>query len=210
MLLAGFEPAILASGGKQALALGRYCPLVQWFWNLFCGRSFKIIIHIPRKPFPRGVGGWGGGGGCINIKHMCMTRLLLAHGDYFNIFQLPDKNSRGVSRYIYDFCGISKYSPIYSTIYALYSSPNIIWVIKSRRLRWAGNVVCMWAREDSYRVWVGKPEGRRPLERSRRRWEDNIKIGRRQVGWGMDWIDLAQDRNRWRAVVNAVMNLRVL
>ena len=57
---------------------------------------------------------------------------------------------------------------------------------------------------------VGKPEGRRPLGRPRRRWEDNIKMDLREVGWGMDWIDLAQDRNWWWAFVNAVMNLRVL
>jgi hypothetical protein len=56
---------------------------------------------------------------------------------------------------------------------------------------------------------VGKPEGRRPLERPRCRSEDNIKISLNQVGWGMDWINLAQDRDRWRAVVNTVMNLRV-
>jgi hypothetical protein len=56
---------------------------------------------------------------------------------------------------------------------------------------------------------VGRPEGRRPLGRSRRRWEDNIKMDVQEVGWGMDWIDLTQDRDRWRAVVNAVMNLRV-
>jgi hypothetical protein len=56
---------------------------------------------------------------------------------------------------------------------------------------------------------VGRPEGRRLLGRPRRRWEDNIKIDHQEVGWGMDWIELAQDRDRWRAVVNAVMNLRV-
>ena len=65
-------------------------------------------------------------------------------------------------------------------------------------------------RRGAYRAVVGKPEGRRPLERPRRGWEDNIKMGFREVGWGdMDWINLAQDRDRWRAVVNAVMNLRV-
>jgi hypothetical protein len=61
-------------------------------------------------------------------------------------------------------------------LYALYSTPNIIWVIKSRRLRWAGHVVCTGERRGAYRVLVGKPEGRRPLERPRRRWEDNIKM----------------------------------
>jgi hypothetical protein len=61
----------------------------------------------------------------------------------------------------------------------------------------------------AYRILVGRPEGRRPLGRPRRRWEDNIKMDLQEVGWGMDWIELAQDRERWRALVNAVMNLRV-
>jgi hypothetical protein len=67
----------------------------------------------------------------------------------------------------------------------------------------------MGEKRGAYRILVGRPEGRRPLGRSRRRWEDNIKMGLQEVGWGMDWIELAQDRDRWRAVVNAVMNLRV-
>jgi hypothetical protein len=68
----------------------------------------------------------------------------------------------------------------------------------------------MGERRGAYRAMVGKPEGRRTLERPRRRWEDNIKMDLREVGWGgMDWINLAQDRDRWRALVNAVMNLRV-
>jgi hypothetical protein len=69
-------------------------------------------------------------------------------------------------------------------LYALYSSPNIIRVIKSRRLRWAGHVARMGKRRGAYRVLVGKPEGRRPLERPRRRWEDSIKMNLREVGWG--------------------------
>jgi hypothetical protein len=95
-------------------------------------------------------------------------------------------------------------------LYSLYSSPNIIRAIKSRRLRWAGHVARMGERRGVYRALVGKPEGRRPLGRTRRRWEDNIKMDLQEVGWGgMDWIDQAQDRDRWRALVNAVMNLRV-
>jgi hypothetical protein len=91
----------------------------------------------------------------------------------------------------------------------LYSSPNIIRVIKSRRMRWAGYVARMGEKRGAYRIFVGRPEGRRPLGRPRRTWEDNIKIDLQDVGWGMDWIELAQDRDRWRALVNAVMNLRV-
>jgi hypothetical protein len=95
-------------------------------------------------------------------------------------------------------------------LYALYSSPNIIQMIKSRRQRWAGHVARMGERRGAYRALVGKPEGRRPLGRPRRRWEDIIKMDLREVGWGgMDWINLAQDMDRWRALVNAVMNLRV-
>jgi hypothetical protein len=95
-------------------------------------------------------------------------------------------------------------------LYALYSSPNIIRVIRSRRLRWAGHVARMGERRGAYRALVGKPERRRPLGRPRRTWEDNIKMDLREVGWGgMDWINLAQDRDRWRALVNAVINLRV-
>ena len=90
----------------------------------------------------------------------------------------------------------------------LYCSPNIVRVIKSRRMRWAGNVARMGERRDVYRVLVGKPEGRRRLWRRRRRWEDNIKMDLQDVGCGgMDWIELAQNRDRWRALVTAVMNL---
>jgi hypothetical protein len=67
----------------------------------------------------------------------------------------------------------------------------------------------MGEKRGAYRIWVARPEERRPLGRSRRRWEDNIKMDLQEVGWGMDWIELAQDRGRWRALMDAVMNLRV-
>ena len=92
----------------------------------------------------------------------------------------------------------------------LYSSPSIVQVIKSRRMRWAGHVARTGEERGVYRVLVGKPEGRRPLGRARRRWVDNIRMGHQEVGCGnMDWIGLAQDRDRWRTLVSAVMNLRV-
>ena len=92
----------------------------------------------------------------------------------------------------------------------LYSSPNIVRVIKSRRMRWAGHVAHMGEERGVCMVLVGKPEGRRPLGRPRRRWVDDIRTDLQEVGFVyMDWIGLAQDRDRWRTLVSAVMNLRV-
>ena len=92
----------------------------------------------------------------------------------------------------------------------LYCSPSIVWVIKSRRMRWARHVACMGERRDVYRVLVEKPEGKIPLGSPRLRWEDNIKMDLQEVGCGIvDWIELADDRDRWRALVSAVMNRRV-
>jgi hypothetical protein len=91
----------------------------------------------------------------------------------------------------------------------LYSSPTIVLVIKSRRMRWAGHVARMGEGRDMYRVLVRKPEGKRPEGRPGCRWEDNIKMDLQEVGCGgMDWIGLARDTDRWRALVNEVMNLR--
>ena len=88
-------------------------------------------------------------------------------------------------------------------------SPNIVRVVKSRIMRWAGHVVLMGEGRGVHRVLVGKHEGKRPLGRPRRRWEDNINMDLREVGGGGDWMELAQDRDRWRTLVTTVMNLRI-
>jgi hypothetical protein len=83
-------------------------------------------------------------------------------------------------------------------LHNLYSSPNTIRMFKSRRMRWAGHVGRMGEKRNAYRILVGKPEGKRPLGRPRRRWVDNIIVNLREIGWdGMIWIDLAQDRDQW-------------
>jgi transcription termination factor 2 len=91
-----------------------------------------------------------------------------------------------------------------------YSLPSIIRMIKLRRMRWAGHVARMGEKRNAYTLFVGKPQGKIPLGRPRRRWVDNIRMDLREFGWGdMDWIGLAQDTNRWRALVNSVLNLQV-
>jgi hypothetical protein len=83
-------------------------------------------------------------------------------------------------------------------------------MIKLRRMSWAGRVAHMGDRSGVHGVLVGKPEGKRPVGRHRRRWDVNIKVGVQEVGWScVDSIDLAQDRNRWRALVNAIINLLI-
>jgi hypothetical protein len=95
-------------------------------------------------------------------------------------------------------------------LYNLYSSQYIVKVIKSRRMRCAGHVARMGEGRGVYRVLVGRPEGKRPLGRPRRRWEDNIKMDLREIGIdGVNWIRLAQDTVGWRALVDTIINLRV-
>jgi hypothetical protein len=95
-------------------------------------------------------------------------------------------------------------------LHNMYASPNIIRIIKSRRMRWAEHVARVGKNRNAYTILVGKPEGKRPQGRPRHRWEDNIMTDLREIEWGgMDWIDLTQDRDQWRALVNTVMNLRV-
>jgi hypothetical protein len=92
----------------------------------------------------------------------------------------------------------------------LYSSPSIIRIFKSRRMRSAGYVARLGETRNAYKILVGKPKGKRPLERPRCRWVDNIRMDHGEVGWcDVGWIGMAQDRNRWRALVNLVLNLRV-
>jgi hypothetical protein len=92
----------------------------------------------------------------------------------------------------------------------VYSLPSIVRVVKSRRMRWAGHVARMEEEREVHRVVVGKPDGNGPLGRPRPRWENNIKMDLQEAGGvGGDWIELAQDRNRWRAFVSTVKNLRV-
>jgi hypothetical protein len=95
-------------------------------------------------------------------------------------------------------------------LHDLYSSPSIIRIMKSRMMRWAGHVARMGKKRNVYRLLVGKPEGKRPLGKPRRRCVDNIRMDLGEVGWGdVDWIGLAKDRNWWRTLVNSVLNLRV-
>ena len=92
----------------------------------------------------------------------------------------------------------------------LYASPNIVQVIKSRRMKLEGHVARMGQGRGVHRVLVGKPEVKRPFGRPRRRWENNIKMDLQEVRGGCgDWMGLAQDRDRWRALVSTVMNIRV-
>jgi hypothetical protein len=94
----------------------------------------------------------------------------------------------------------------------LYVSPNIIRQIKSRRMRQVGHVARIGEDRKVYRVLMGKPEGKRPLGRPWRRWENGIRMDIGEIGWGavVEWTQLAQDRGRWRVVVNAVVNPRIL
>jgi hypothetical protein len=95
-------------------------------------------------------------------------------------------------------------------LHDLYSSPSIIRIFKPERMRWAGHVARMGEKRNVCSLLVGKPEERRPLVRSRRKWVDNIRMDLGEMGWGdVDWIGLAKDRNRWRALVNSVLNLQI-
>jgi hypothetical protein len=105
---------------------------------------------------------------------------------------------------------MGEWRKLHEELNGLYSLPNIVRVIKSRRMRWVGHVARMGEGRVVYRVLVGKPEGKRSLGRPRHRWEDNIRMDLQEVGCGCeDWIGLARDRERWRALASAVRNRRV-
>jgi hypothetical protein len=96
-------------------------------------------------------------------------------------------------------------------LHNLYSLPSLNRTIRSRRMRCAGHVAQVGDKWNACRILVGKPEGKKPLGRQRHRWVDNIKMDLREIGWGnMDWIDLAQDRDKWRALENMIKNLQIL
>ena len=114
-------------------------------------------------------------------------------------FILPKRDENGEWRRLHN-----------EELHSLYRSPNIVTVIKSRRLRWAGHVARMEEGRSALKILTGKPTGRRPLGRPRRRWEDSIRIDLEKIGINAgNWVDSAQDRNYWRALVNAALNLRV-
>jgi hypothetical protein len=95
-------------------------------------------------------------------------------------------------------------------LHNLCGSPNIIMVIKSRRMRWTEHAACMGEMRSSYKILVGKPEGNRQCGRHNCRWEDNIRINLKEIGWeGVDWIHPCQNRDWWQASLNTVMNVQI-
>ena len=95
-------------------------------------------------------------------------------------------------------------------LHSLYRSPNIVRVIKSRRLRWAGHVARMEEGRSAFKILTGKPTGKRLLGRPKRRWEDNIRMDLEEISTNAgNWVESTQDRNYWRALVNAALNFRV-
>jgi hypothetical protein len=137
-------------------------------------------------------------------------------GPTCNLFPIPTDLSRTLNKwedfitYIYVLLRGGWRKLHNEELHNLYSSPSIIRIIKSKGMRLAEHVARMGIKRNSYRILEEESEGKISLGRLRRRWEDNIKMDFREIGWGdMDWIDLAQDMHQWRALINTVMNLQV-
>jgi hypothetical protein len=142
----------------------------------------------------------------LRIRSLCIIQNFVFFSTHFI---LKEKNA-----FVLSFQAVTvlpKYFPNLQELSDLYSVPNIVRVVKSRGMRWAGNVARMGEGRGVHRVLVGNPEGKSPMGRPRRRWEVNIKMNLQEVGGGCgDWMELAQDRERWWALVGTVMNFRVI
>ena len=161
--------------------------------SCICYKPWNLVVNICTTPF--------------NMSNLSIlnTRYILVFHIIFKIYSLSSSE-----QHYYLALHEGVVVCFNEELNDLYSSPNIVRVIKSRRMRWAGHVARMGEERDVYRVLVGKPEGKRPLGRPRRRWVDNIRMDLQEVGCGyMDWIGLAQDMDSWRTLVHAVMNFRV-
>ena len=162
------------------------CELfVELFHGLYCSDSMCVGVTL-----------WFGCGGVVSIcrlRHQCLS----LHTD--------TTPPCWVTMFTGEWRKLRNEKLIY-----LHSSPIIVRFMKPRRMRQAGHIARMEERRSLYRILVGKPGGKRPLRRPRCRWQDNIKMDLQEVGCGvMYWIELAQYRDRWRALVGAVVNLRI-
>jgi hypothetical protein len=136
---------------------------------------------------------------CLLVSSVCTYFICTLFKDVRRIFGPKRDEATGGWRKLHN-----------EELHSLYSSPSSVRVIRARRMRWAGHVVRMGEMRGAYNIMAGKPERRRPLGIPSLRWEDNIKMDLRERGFGdVDWIHLVQDRDRWRALVNTVMNFRV-
>ena len=168
--------------------------------------------------------GYGAGGGSRGLHPVSYTSFRMSHAASrcrvlstvpcitFSIYADDIATARHKSRLSLSLTHPPTYFLLHNlcvcTLYICFE--NLCLESASIEKRWAGRVARMGERRGVYRVWVRKPEGKRPLGRPRRTWEDNIKIDLQEVGCGgMDWIEMAQDRDMWRALMNAVMNIRV-
>ena len=138
------------------------------------------------------------------VLYGCETwSLTLREESWLRVFEnrilRPKRDENGEWRRLYN-----------DEFHSLYRSPNIVRVIKSRRLRWSGHVTRMEEGRSAFKILTGKPTGKRPLGRPRLRWEDSIRMDLEEIGINArNWVDSAQDRNYWKALVNAALNLRV-